>query len=764
MAFGGQETIRALSRRLGVGLAVAAVSVTAPAAVSAAEPAELVGALHEHSGYSDGWPGSRPSTYFASGRSFGLDFMGSGEHSDSLDLPGVLNEACLDPLVAPDCALADKEEPENSFRKWDATLEQARAASSDTFTAFRGFEWSSNRYGHVNVYLSERYTRANTDGGLVTLDSFWSWFTRPPALGGGGDGVAVFNHPGAKKLAEDDPAFNWNDFAYVPEADERMVGIEVFNDRRDYGSAGPYPEGAYVRALDRGWHVGAVGAEDLGHDRADDWGGPDRAKTVILAYGRSEQALRAALLARRFYATRRTDVRLRYTVDGRPMGSRLAPVAGRRLDVRATVNDPDATLELVTSGGRVVASRVGKLSVRVRAAPSERYYFVRARAAGEMIAYSSPVWVRARPKRGPAGGEWLAGDLHVHTCYSHDAYCPPDDDNTGPDDFYALSLSPGGRFLEAAQRGLDFLAITDHNDVRSASDPDFGSFGVIGLPGYENSLRGHAQMLGATRVYGNGDASASAVSELAEALRADGGAVQANHPAYRLEQPFDSCQDTAVLDWSYGYEVRPDVIEAWNPTSSTQAAERYLECWLERGARVGLTGGSDSHWLATAAAQGVGSPTTWVLARERSRAAILEAIRAGRTTVSRAPPGQGGGPLLLEADRDGDGVYESTSGDTVPPGTPMRVVVVDGVRVGAVVRVRANGATVLEQPLPPDGELEFTAPAERGWVRAALLLPDTDADAAADAPSGCEPNGAAISTCAYDRLVAGLTSPIYLRR
>jgi hypothetical protein len=738
---------------LGIALLVAAAAQTA-----AAETTPLVGALHEHSGYSDGWPGSRPANYYASGKTFGLDFMGGSEHSDNADLPVVASEYCVDPLIAPQCVLADPVNPLDSFRKWDATLEQARAASTPAFTAFRGFEWTSDRYGHINVYFSRHDANAKGDGGYATMESFYSWLTRAPSLGGGGDGIATFNHPGAKSLDDRDPGFNWNDFAYVPAADDRMVGIEVFNDNDDFGAPGKgggYLEGAYAHALDKGWHVGAIGAEDLGHRRTDDWGGPGWAKTVILSNGRSEPAIKAAMQGRRFYAVRTPGVRLDFSVDSRPMGARISPTEGQELTVKTSVNDPTAKLELVTSFGEVVAMGTRRLTTTRLATSAERYYFVRASRGGEPIAYSSPVWVSPRHDTGPDGGEWLAGDLHVHTCFSHDAYCPPNDSNTGPDEFYTLGLSPGARFLEASARGLDYLAITDHNDLRSIGDPDFGTYGVIGMPGYENSLRGHAQMLRAFRIYDNGDSSATAVNAAANALRADGGIFQINHPAGDITQPFDDCSDTGVLDWTYGYDVRPDTIEVWNPTASIRFAEAYWECWLERGDHVGATGGSDSHWLSTVAVQGVGNPTTWVFARERTRAAIADAIKAGRTSVSRLAPGQGGAPLVLEADGDGNTAFESGAGDTVPPGARMRVVA-DG---AGIVQVRANGATVLEQAAAPGQVIEFDAPAEGGWVRASRLLPE--AEAAKQAP-GCEPNGMPVSTCAYDQLVAGLTSPIYL--
>src|SRR3954453_23741345 len=93
---------------------------------------------------------------------------------------------------------------------------------------------------------------------------------------------------------------------------------------------------------------------------------------------------------------------------------------------------------------------------------------------------------------GPArAGEWMAGDLHVHTTYSHDSYGGPTDDNTGPEDLNTFGHTVQQDFALATARGLDYLAITDHNDIRSQSYPGFGFGGVIPVPGYENSLKGH---------------------------------------------------------------------------------------------------------------------------------------------------------------------------------------------------------------------------------------------------------------------------------
>src|SRR3954452_20512237 len=394
---------------------------------------------------------------------------------------------------------------------------------------------------------------------------------------------------------------------------------------------------------------------------------------------------------------------------------------------------------------------------------TRRSFIARGAAAGAAVAASG----LGLPNSGALGrsasrrGVWLPGDLHTHSTYSHDVYGGPTDDNTGPDEAYTLGLPVAGKFLEGRERGLRFMAVTDHDDVRSLGDLASGNQGLIAIPAYEKSMNGHAQMLGATKLYTITDnADAGQVNGIADALRATGGLFQANHPAYRVagDAQFHACSasggcaDCRAINWTYGFDVRPDTIEVWDTSVvRSDISETFWECWLDRGEQIGGTGGSDSHWLSLHAVAGPGQPTTWVYAQEASVRGVLQALREGRTTVSGQPPELNGARLLLDAPHHG------MIGDTVRPGTKMRVTA-PGLSVPGVVRIRANGHQILEQEIEPGGEVRFKAPSESGWVRAILL-------ARAALPADTSVGDVGNATPQRDGMpLLALTSPIYLRR
>ncbi len=90
----------------------------------------------------------------------------------------------------------------------------------------------------------------------------------------------------------------------------------------------------------------------------------------------------------------------------------------------------------------------------------------------------------------PPNGQWLAGDFHVHTVLSHDVWAGPDDDNTGLEEFYTLGFTAGQQIANAEQRGLHFVALTDHDRVEALRLPEYRSSKLVLVPGYEHSLSG----------------------------------------------------------------------------------------------------------------------------------------------------------------------------------------------------------------------------------------------------------------------------------
>ena len=384
------------------------------------------------------------------------------------------------------------------------------------------------------------------------------------------------------------------------------------------------------------------------------------------------------------------------------------------------------------------------------------------RAVGILFAVALVAASSAAPAR---GAQWYAGDGHVHTCYSHDAWCGPpplDDDELNEETaFYSFGGRVDERFGEAAGKGMDFLVISDHNDIRAHTDAGFGTQGVTGIHAYEASLKhGHAQIIGGRKLYPEGDGEAQATTTLANTLRVDGGSFQVNHPGYRIaDEPIETCEQAGgpKMNWTLGYAVLPDTIEVWNATSQLRPAELYWECWLQRGARIGALAGSDSHGANHV---NIGLPMTWAFADSNSEADIIEAIRAGRTTLSRVAPNQGAVRLILEGDPNRDGTFDDARiGDEVPPGTPLRVRT-EGAPLAGLVNVRVNGRTDgQDTPLAPGESRILNAPDGPGWVRATLYLQQ----GVSPVDPGCAPpEDPPISLCSNDLSVAAMTSPIWV--
>lgn len=273
-------------------------------------------------------------------------------------------------------------------------------------------------------------------------------------------------------------------------------------------------------------------------------------------------------------------------------------------------------------------------------------------------------------------GMWLAGDLHCHTVFSGDVWAPGDD-NTDLEEAYTFGWTALEQIANAEVRGLDFLAVTDHDDVRWLAGTFGGYAGPVTLiPGYEHSLRrGHAGCLGVFERFNIATETDAGALALRDAVRAAGGIFILNHPFYKGHP-------TAGADgapaWGYSpATVVPDSVEVWNigwpyrrPVfQQISTSENYLSLpwwdseFLGRGVRIPATGGSDNHWRSTFAVQGVGQPTTWVYARERTWQAVLDAIVAGRTFVSAEPPALGGARVFLEARKD---AQRWMVGDVVP--------------------------------------------------------------------------------------------------
>lgn len=316
---------------------------------------------------------------------------------------------------------------------------------------------------------------------------------------------------------------------------------------------------------------------------------------------------------------------------------------------------------------------------------------------------------------------WYRGDLHLHSGHS-DASC---DSQSGARVPCPLFLT----LQAAAERGLDFVAVTEHNTLSHLQDlralqPYFDR--LLLVPGMEiTTFQGHANVFGIQgaldfRVGGTTDWNRLLRETQRRALP-----VSVNHPMLPSDEHCMGCgwQPREGTDWS-----RVAAVEAVNGADAGTPVSGILfwQARLDEGHRLTAIGGSDNHDATLRTTQfgksRIGSPTTVVFARSLSQAALLDGIRSGRVYI----------------DVEGSGAQmEMTAthgGQSVPMGTGLAVPV--GGEVG--LELRADGVPEARVEWIVDGRIEQAAdlPAQgraawtwrsdgsRHWLRADVRAPD----------------------------------------
>lgn len=226
-----------------------------------------------------------------------------------------------------------------------------------------------------------------------------------------------------------------------------------------------------------------------------------------------------------------------------------------------------------------------------------------------MLTLGSPNYVPEAREDG-----WYRGELHCHTIHS-------DGDSTAAEVIAA-----------AVALGLDFLAITDHNNVTHLMEiAELGVQPIILIPGYEvTTYHGHWNVWAPETWVDFRVLSPDGMQAALDFAYEHVYLTSCNHP-----RPFGP-------PWEYADVHSSQCVEVWNGpwAASNDVALEFWEACLRKGQRLVAVGGSDMHQLKTEDYARLATPTTWIYCPGQPTAeGLLAGLRAGHAFISDAPDG-----------------------------------------------------------------------------------------------------------------------------
>lgn len=284
----------------------------------------------------------------------------------------------------------------------------------------------------------------------------------------------------------------------------------------------------------------------------------------------------------------------------------------------------------------------------------------------------------------------------------------------------------------AAARGLDFIAVTDHNtishyDALRELQPYFDK--LLFIPGREiTSFWGHANFFGPTEFVdfrvGTTVPSMQSLLEQAQSMHA---ILSINHPNAPTGEVCMGCgwtpKDTIDPHWITTMEAVNGGAE-----EGQYSGISFWEKYLNQGYRITAIGGSDNHNAQSPAGSrsAIGSPTTVIYADNLSVASILDGIRKGHVFIDLSASrdrqievsAEVGGRKAMMGDS-----LQATAGSTI--NITAHVVACAGQRLrflldGQTVAALGSSITQADQTI----SLTLAADGQKHWLRPDITAPD----------------------------------------